>query len=101
MYEMHIIANSLFSKSYNNYISTLDKLMGIMTTFKSVDMFKLLMVTFVQEKHHVHEEVIKKNISDFSKGLGLKSFLDITQNCFEYGESKMFNVKTLISHSSF
>jgi hypothetical protein len=58
--------------------------MGVMTTFKSVAMFKLLKVTFVQEEHHVHDEAIKKNIADFSKGLGLKSFLDITQDCFEF-----------------
>jgi DNA-dependent protein kinase catalytic subunit len=70
--------------SYNNYISILDKLMGVMTMFKSVPMFKLLKVTFVQEKQHVHDETIKKNLADFSKGLGLKSFLEITQDCFEY-----------------
>lgn len=64
-------------------VSTLDKLLVPMVTFKSVSLFDLLKVTFVQEQHHVHEEVIESSIEKFSRGLGLKSFLDITQSLMQ------------------
>lgn len=64
-------------------VSTLDKLMDPMVTFKSVALFDILKVTFIQEEHHIHEDVIKANIEKFSNGLGLKSFLDITQSLME------------------
>ncbi|RCI04461.1 hypothetical protein CU098_001246, partial [Rhizopus stolonifer] len=72
---------------YNEYISVLDKLLNTMITFKSAMIFKLLKVTFIQEEHHIHEQVITSSVESFSKNLGLGSFLDITQSCFELFKS--------------
>lgn len=64
-------------------ISTLDKLLVPMVTFKSVALFNLLMVTFVKEADHVHKDAMESSIENFANGLGLKSFLDITKALME------------------
>lgn len=68
---------------YNMIISTLDKLLVPMVTFKSVALFNLLMVTFIKESDHIHKDVMESSIEKFSKGLGLQSFLDITKALME------------------
>lgn len=68
---------------YNNYIAILDKLLNIMATFKSVLIFKLLKGVFVQEENHIYEQVIRESIAKFAKNLGLSSFLEVAQSCFE------------------
>lgn len=64
-------------------ISTLDKLLTPMVTFRSVALFNLLMVTFVKEADHIHKNAMESSIESFSNGLGLKSFLDITKALME------------------
>ncbi|KAI8352478.1 hypothetical protein EDC96DRAFT_546617 [Choanephora cucurbitarum] len=71
------------SVMYNEYVGVLDKLLDTMATFKSVMIFKLLKVTFVQEEKHIHEAAINKSIERFSRNLGLNSFLSISQDCFD------------------
>ncbi|KAG0763147.1 hypothetical protein G6F62_000892 [Rhizopus arrhizus] len=71
------------SNLYNNYIAILDKLLNIMATFKSVLIFKLLKGVFVQEENHIYEQVIRESIAKFAKNLGLSSFLEVAQSCFD------------------
>ncbi|KAI8641990.1 hypothetical protein BD408DRAFT_483034 [Parasitella parasitica] len=78
---------------YNMVISTLDKLLVPMVTFKSVALFDLLKVTFIQETHHIHEEAIKSSIQKFSQGLGLNSFLSITQSLMEFFKNSEYNIE--------
>lgn len=54
-----------------------------MATFKSVLIFKLLKGVFVQEENHIYEQVIRESIAKFAKNLGLSSFLEVAQSCFE------------------
>ncbi|CEP16992.1 hypothetical protein [Parasitella parasitica] len=78
---------------YNIIISTLDKLLVPMVTFKSVALFDLLKVTFIQETHHIHEEAIKASIQKFSQELGLNSFLSITQSLMEFFKNAEYNIE--------
>lgn len=68
---------------YNTITKTLDKLLVPMVTFKSVALFNLLTVTFVKEADHIYKDVMESSIENFSNGLGLKSFLDITKVLME------------------
>ncbi|ORE12935.1 hypothetical protein BCV71DRAFT_230098, partial [Rhizopus microsporus] len=79
---------SVGTRIYNEYITVLDKLLNVMVSFKSVPIFKLLKGTFVQEEHHIHEQKIRDSIAKFSKNLGLFSFLDVTQACFDQFKDK-------------
>lgn len=69
---------------YNEYVSYLDKLLETMSTFKSADIFNLLIGVFVQEEHHIHEEAINRNVEAFTNGLGQKKFMKVADYCFRY-----------------
>ncbi|GAN09060.1 DNA-dependent protein kinase catalytic subunit isoform 1 [Mucor ambiguus] len=80
------------TSEYNMIISTLDKLLVPMVTFKSVALFNLLMVTFVKEADHIHKDVIESSIESFSNGLGLTSFLDITKVLMDYFKDPQYSI---------
>jgi DNA-dependent protein kinase catalytic subunit len=61
-----------------------------MSTFKSVDIFNLLIGVFVQEEHHIHEAAIRRNVEDFTNGLGLRKFMEVAEYCFRYVNGTQF-----------
>ncbi|KAL9555838.1 hypothetical protein MBANPS3_002175 [Mucor bainieri] len=71
---------------------TLDKLLVPMVTFKSVALFNLLMVTFIKEADHIHKHVMESSIENFSNGLGLKSFLDITKALMDFFKDPQYSI---------
>ncbi|KAF1799211.1 hypothetical protein FB192DRAFT_1333067 [Mucor lusitanicus] len=80
------------TSEYNMIISTLDKLLVPMVTFKSVALFNLLMVTFIKESDHIHKDVMESSIEKFSKGLGLQSFLDITKALMDFFKDPQYSI---------
>lgn len=72
-----------FLYRYNEIISYLDKLLDTMSKFKSVEIFNMLIGVFVQEQHHIHEEVIKKSLESFTVSIGLNKFLEVANMCFK------------------
>ncbi|KAI8329229.1 hypothetical protein BC941DRAFT_384857 [Chlamydoabsidia padenii] len=72
------------SATYNDSLQALKSLLNIMSTFHSVVIFNTLIPTFMQDNGHLYQEIITPSVSIFANGLGLPSFKEIIQTCFNY-----------------
>ncbi|CAG8572313.1 13750_t:CDS:10, partial [Acaulospora morrowiae] len=87
-------------KMLNEYITVLDKLLTTMVQSNSVNLFKILVPTFVRETDHIYSDQFQRQLGKFVSQLPRTKFEEMTDIAFGYfRDSNFANFHRNIIHS--